>query len=157
MLPTKIIFSTNLDVFTFDDFQSLAILQSTVHEVWSREYCATLETRLKYSSGNAFETFPFPPRVSILESIGEHYYIHRQAIMLRQQEGLTQTYNRFHNQQESNANIVELRRLHVEMDQAVAASYGWQDLDLGHGSHDTKQGIRYTISEAAKFSTAFSH
>ena len=36
------------------------------------------------------------------------------------------------------------------MDQAVAAAYGWQDIDLGHGFHETKQGIRYTISEAAR-------
>ena len=36
------------------------------------------------------------------------------------------------------------------MDQAVAAAYGWSDLDLGHGFHETKQGVRYTISEAAR-------
>jgi hypothetical protein len=36
------------------------------------------------------------------------------------------------------------------MDYAVAAAYGWTDLDLGHGFHETKQGIRYTISEAAR-------
>jgi hypothetical protein len=36
------------------------------------------------------------------------------------------------------------------MDHAVAAAYGWTDLDLGHGFHHTKQGIRYTISEAAR-------
>ena len=150
MLPTKIVFSTNLDVFIFDDFQTLAILQSTVHEVWSREYCATLETRLKYSSGNAFETFPFPASANILESIGERYFTHRQSIMLERQEGLTQTYNRFHNQHESNPHIGELRRLHVEMDQAVVVAFGWQDLDLSHGFHETKQGIRYTISEAAR-------
>ena len=26
----------------------------------------------------------------------------------------------------------------------------WSDLDLGHGFHQTKQGIRYTISEVAR-------
>src|SRR3954468_17106387 len=36
------------------------------------------------------------------------------------------------------------------MDQAVAAAYGWADLDLGHGFHETKQGVRYTISEPAR-------
>src|SRR5438093_12566253 len=38
----------------------------------------------------------------------------------------------------------------VEMDIAVGAAYGWTDLDLGHGFHETKQGTRYTISEAAR-------
>jgi hypothetical protein len=36
------------------------------------------------------------------------------------------------------------------MDQAVAAAYGWSDLDLGHGFHATKQGERYTLSESAR-------
>jgi hypothetical protein len=36
------------------------------------------------------------------------------------------------------------------MDQAVAVAYGWDDLTLDHNFHETKQGIRYTISEAAR-------
>jgi hypothetical protein len=36
------------------------------------------------------------------------------------------------------------------MDNAVAAAYGWSDLKLDHGFHETKQGIRYTISESAR-------
>ena len=36
------------------------------------------------------------------------------------------------------------------MDKAVAAAYGWDDLDLGHGFHETKQGTRFTISESAR-------
>ena len=36
------------------------------------------------------------------------------------------------------------------MDNAVAAAYGWSDLDLGHGFHETKQGTRFTISESAR-------
>ena len=36
------------------------------------------------------------------------------------------------------------------MDNAVAAAYGWTDLDLGHGFHETKQGVRFTISEPAR-------
>ncbi len=36
------------------------------------------------------------------------------------------------------------------MDHNVAAAYGWDDLALDHGFHATKQGIRFTISEAAR-------
>ena len=32
----------------------------------------------------------------------------------------------------------------------MAAAYGWSDLDLGHGFHETKQGLRFTISEPAR-------
>ena len=64
--------------------------------------------------------------------------------------GLTSCYNRFHDPDETSKDIQQLRDLHVEMDQAVAAAYEWTDLDLGHGFHETKQGLRYTISEPAR-------
>jgi hypothetical protein len=70
--------------------------------------------------------------------------------MLARQEGLTKTYNRFHDPEEESADIQTLRQLHVEMDHAVAAAYDWTDLALGHGFHQTKQGLRYTFSEAAR-------
>ena len=70
--------------------------------------------------------------------------------MLANQEGLTKTYNHFHDPHEHSADIVKLRELHKEMDEAVAHAYGWDDLELEHGFHETKQGLRYTISEAAR-------
>jgi hypothetical protein len=38
----------------------------------------------------------------------------------------------------------------VALDRALAAAYEWIDLDLGHGFHETKQGVRFTISERAR-------
>src|SRR5260370_26132749 len=70
--------------------------------------------------------------------------------MVRRQEGLRKTYNRFHDHKEIAADIVKLRELHREMDEAVTKTYGWDDLKLEHGFHETKQGLRYTISEAAR-------
>ena len=64
--------------------------------------------------------------------------------------GLRVFYDRFHDRSEQSADIARLRALHAEMDQAVAAAYGWSDLDLGHGFHATKQGERYTLSEPAR-------
>ena len=105
---------------------------------------------LNYSPSDCFETFPFPDDTNGLDDIGERYYSHRQSIMLARQEGLTRTYNRFHNPEENAEDIATLRRLQVEMDHAVAAAYGWADLALDHGFHQTKQGLRYTISEPAR-------
>jgi hypothetical protein len=70
--------------------------------------------------------------------------------MIARWEGLTATYNRFHDPEEASADIARLRELHVEMDQAVAEAYGWRDLDLGHGFHPTAQGVRYALSEPAR-------
>jgi hypothetical protein len=96
---------------------------------------------LRYTPTDVFETFPFPTSTSNLEEIGEKYYTYRQSIMQTRQEGLTKTYNRFHNPEETAADIQQLRSLHIEMDNAVAAAYGWQDIDLGHDFHQTTQGL----------------
>ncbi len=121
---------------------------------WTTAKAPACERDLRYTPTDCFETFPFPDSIDGLEAIGERYYTRRQQIMQTRQEGLTKTYNRFHDPQETSADIVELRALHVEMDQAVAAAYGWDrapaTLDLGHGFHDTKQGLRYTLSEPAR-------
>jgi hypothetical protein len=50
----------------------------------------------------------------------------------------------------TNEMSVMLRELHATLDEAVLAAYGWDDLDLNHGFHETKQGIRFTISEEAR-------
>jgi len=85
-----------------------------------------------------------------MESLGANYHSLRETIMHCLDEGLTDLYNRFHDPDETSADIRKLRDLHVEMDQAVAAAYGWDELDLGHGFHETKQGLRFTFSEPAR-------
>ena len=51
--------------------------------------------------------------------------------------------------------LLELRRLHVELDTAIRNAYGWQDIDLVHDFHEVEtlpenDRIRYTISPAAR-------
>ncbi|MFL9458486.1 MULTISPECIES: Eco57I restriction-modification methylase domain-containing protein [Nostocales] len=147
---TNIVASEATVVIVSECFSDFAIIQSTVHQFWTMQYQSSLETRGRYTPSDCFETFPFPTSTSSLKTIGDRYYTHRQNIMLARQEGLTKTYNRFHNPEETSVDIQQLRKLHVEMDNMVAAAYGWQDLDLGHGFHDTKQGLRYTISEPSR-------
>ena len=147
---TRVIYSHALVVFALEDYASLGLLESFIHEAWAREYSGSLETRMRYTPSDCFETFPFPPDINGLLPIGQTYNHHRCQMMLSRQEGLTKTYNRFHSPSESTSDIQKLRDLHVEMDIAVAAAYGWSDLDLGHGFHETKQGTRFTISESAR-------
>ena len=45
--------------------------------------------------------------------------------MVQNDEGLTKTYNRFHDPDERSNAIGELRRLHDAMDRAVLDAYGW--------------------------------
>lgn len=144
------VFSDALIIFPLSPSKYFSFLQSNLHEAWVRRYSGSLETRLRYSPTDCFENFPFPTNLDDLDVLSDTYDKNRQSIMLSRQEGLTKTYNRFHNPAEDAEDIVKLRRLHVEMDYAVSAAYGWADLDLDHGFHETKQGTRYTISEPAR-------
>ncbi|MEX1028169.1 MAG: type IIL restriction-modification enzyme MmeI [Candidatus Paceibacterota bacterium] len=149
-VPTEVVFAAPHVVILLDQWHDFSILQSSLHEAWVRKFGSTLETRMRYPASDVFETFPRPVRTHRLGQIGEKYYGHRGAAMVGRSVGLTQLYNRFHDPDESPADIQKLRGLHIEMDQAVAAAYGWDDLDLGHGFHETKQGLRFTISESAR-------
>jgi len=148
--PTVDVFSHMLVVFPLDSWASFGCLQSTLHEVWARDKGSTLETRFRYTPSDCFDTFPFPILTDRLTDVGDCYYQHRQSIMLSRREGLTKTYNRFHDPSESTVDVTYLRELHVEMDRAITAAYGWDDLNLGHGFHQTKQGLRFTVSESAR-------
>ena len=64
-----------------------------------------------------------------LEGAGKEYYQYRADLMIRNDEGLTQTYNRFHDPHERSPDILKLRELHAAMDRAVLDAYGWTDLN----------------------------
>ena len=149
-VPNGWIYDQSLPVFTLEGFCSFAILQNSIHDTWASKYGSSHETRPRYTPTDCFETFPFPKSIDDLESVGRVYYEHRESIMRSYREGLTKIYNRFHNPSETDADIAKLRRLHVEMDNAVAAAYLWKDLDLAHGFHETKYGVRYTVSETVR-------
>ena len=86
------------------------------------------EGRPSLHPSDCFETFPFP----------ENWETHPRSrpparpttssaptLMVRNDEGLTKTYNRFHDPDERDADIVKLRELHAAMDRAVLDAYGW--------------------------------
>ena len=149
-VPNGQVFNEKLVVFP-GGYAEFTLLQSSVHEAWAVEYSPTMGiSTLSYSPSACVTTFPFLKLNSDIEEIGKEYHEHRRQIMETRQEGLTKTYNRFHDRGEQSADIARLRSLHVELDEAVAAAYGWSDLDLGHGFHATKQGERYTLSEPAR-------
>jgi hypothetical protein len=86
---------------------------------------------LRYTT-DCFNTFPRPrdvaPGADALEAIGKTYYEFRAALMVKNNERLTRTYNRFHNPEEHSSDILQLRDLHAQMDRAVLDAYGWNDI-----------------------------
>ena len=86
---------------------------------------------MSYSPTDCFSTFPLPEPLEenvAVEAAGEAYYAFRAEMMIARDQGLTDTYNRFHTRGENAADIARLRALHHEMDVAVLRAYGWDDL-----------------------------
>jgi hypothetical protein len=48
--------------------------------------------------------------------------------MVRNNQGLTKTYNRFHDPEEQSDDFRKLRALHQAMDRIVLDAYGWTDI-----------------------------
>lgn len=130
-MDSDIVFSHRLIVFPSAETSLFAVLQSSCHEAWARFYSYSLEERFAYGPRDCFETFPFPAgwvANAALGAAGREYYEFRAALMVRNNEGLTKTYNRFHDPEERSPDILKLRDLHAAMDAVVLTAYGWADL-----------------------------
>jgi hypothetical protein len=91
---------------------------------------STFEDRILYAPTDVFRNFPLPATgTADLERSGKEYDTVRGEIMVRRNEGLTKIYNRFHDPDESDQDIQELRELHDAMDRCVLAAYGWTDIE----------------------------
>jgi hypothetical protein len=156
-VPAAQVLSSNLDVFVADISEILAPLVSIFHTEWAWKYSSKLETRLKYSPGNAFETFPFPKTSDLqaLGKLGESYQEIRAMSLKARNIGLTKFYNFFHDPDCDDEDVTELRTLRVKMDLAVADAYGWNDLSLDHDFHEVdylpeNDRVRYTVSREVR-------
>jgi hypothetical protein len=177
---TEKVFLQTCYVFASDQWWEFGVLQSNIHYGWVLKYSGALKTDVRYLPSQCFVTFPFP-EVSVncgvskaaLDVTGERYHEHRRALMRQLWLGLTDIYNLFHTRdltpavvakvskkspEEAEAGyqgILELRRLHRELDESTRDAYGWADLALGHDFHEVEilpdnDRVRYTISPAAR-------
>lgn len=130
-LPKSMVFAHTLIVFPLAKYSALCVLHSRLHQAWSAFLGPTMKDDLRYTPSDCFETFPFPEGWEsdpVLEAAGREYYEFRADLMVRHDEGLTKTYNRFHDPDERNPDILRLRELHAAMDRAVLDAYGWTDI-----------------------------
>jgi len=128
---SQTVFAHSLVVFALPTFSAVAVLTNRSHEIWARFFSGTAMDLSRYNPSDCFETFPFPKDFETnpaLESAGKDYYEFRAELMVRNNEGLTKTYNRFHDPEEQSPDILRLRELHAAMDRAVLDAYGWTDL-----------------------------
>lgn len=154
-VPKGYVYGDATVVFAFEDDYHFGLLQSAVHEVWLRKQASSLRTDIRYTPTDCFDTFPFPaaeyaendlnklltrPAFAEAARLGAEYHEHRRQAMLSRQLGLTKIYNHFHDPTCQDNDIVQLRELHISMDKAVLACYGWDDIDMRHAFYQNDRG-----------------
>lgn len=130
-IPTTTYVASPNYVFAFNDDSDFCVLQSRVHEMWAQFFGGAREDRLVYTASDCFETFPFPHhwhQNDFLDRAGRAYYDFRASVLVKNSQGLTDTYNRFHDPEETSPDILRLWELHAAMDRAVLDAYGWNDI-----------------------------
>lgn len=151
-VPTGQILNKTLVVIALDAWAAFAVLQSRVHEVWARFFGSSMKADLRYTARGCFETYPFPSgwrEDGVLAKVAEAYHQFRGECMIAAGQGLTATYNRFHDPGEAAPGIRRLRALHGELDRAVLAAYGWADL-AGHAADFADEPPRLRWSQAVR-------
>jgi hypothetical protein len=107
----------------------------------------------RYTHSDVFEPFPRPAATEALEEAGKTLDRERREVMLRRELSLTKLYNMVNDPAISDSadlDVARLREIHVELDQAVMAAYGWDDVPLDHGFHTYRQMQRWTVCPAAR-------
>lgn len=127
--------SEQVVVFPLPSWTAFAILQSRVHGAWVTLQATHMGEGLRYSAGECFAPYPFPERdprtgVPALETAGERLYEARREFMTERALGLTETYNLLADHRANDAVLEKLRALHMDIDRAVLAAYGWTDVSV---------------------------
>ncbi|MEU9395938.1 DNA methyltransferase [Streptomyces sp. NPDC048324] len=147
------VFSHKLAVFATDSYTHQAVLSSSLHQMWAIKYGSTMRADVNYSPSDVFMTFPLPRQAGELSSAGRVLDTERREIMIRRDLGLTKLYNMVNDRDLADvvdADVARLRHIHVELDRAVMAAFGWDDVPLDHGFHTYRQIERWTVSPAAR-------
>ena len=157
LMPVRIskncVFDDKLVVFSNVSYPSQGILSSFFHQVWAIRYGTTMRSDPTYTPQAVFETFPRPEPTAELEVIGRTLDTERREIMLRRDLGLTKLYNLVNDpglETGADPDVDRMRAIHVDLDAAVAAAYGWEDLDLTHGFHSYRKMTRWTVPPATR-------
>jgi hypothetical protein len=144
-LPAGTVWDGALFAIALDDSAVFGVLSSRIHCCWALAAGGTLEDRPTWTNSTCFDAYPFPDlRGTKLSQVAEHAVaiethrlsriaahseltvtdIYNVVEKLRRAEPLTAKDKVIHDQ----GLVSVLRELHDDLDRAVFAAYGWDDL-----------------------------
>jgi len=168
------VFSHALGIFATSRSAHLSILSSSIHYFWwTTKGASSLRTDPRYTPSDGFETFPQPSLTEQMDWIGDRLDTYRRGVLENRRVGLTALYNLVHERASIDDDLVRLREIHVEIDEAAREAYAldedqdpaireyevkvssaplplWREIEFTHGFHETRQGVRFTISPQAQ-------
>jgi hypothetical protein len=154
-VSTRSVFAHPIVVVVRPSAELYACLQSSVHELWVWQFCSTSLDLLRYTATTVLSTFPFPAPTDDLKRVGADYYAYRQQLIKDRDVGLTEIYNLFHAENEESPDILQLRRLHEQLNGTVIAAYGWTDIPASMGFFAANRlpkgnNLRFTLSDTTR-------
>jgi len=152
-VPNNQVFSDRLTVFASSSFDFQAVLSSSIHVIWAIVRGTTRTGDPSYAPTAVFETFPMPRMTARLAEIGRNLDSERRQVMVQRDLSLTGIYDLINDPDIAaiaDADVARLRKIHVELDEAVMDAYGWNDIPLDHGFHTYRQMQRWTFGPAAR-------
>ena len=173
-VPAGPVMSDALAVFATDRAAALALLSSSLHFAWWTTMGeSSLRKDARYTPSAGFDTFPQPVLTERLDRAGRDLDRFRRDVMQQRRLGLTALQRLVRDDGVRDGDVAALRELYREADEATRDAYArdeeaepgigdfegrvsmaplprWADIDLGHGCHDTRYGMRFTISPQAR-------
>jgi hypothetical protein len=147
LYESKIVFDQTVVVVASQSNALYGVLTSAIHRSWAAKYGASRGKGIRYTPTTCFQTFVFPPAAdSIAQSMESIERVRSGLANL----GVTAVYNKVHDPNNEEQAILELRRMHLLLDEATCRAYGWSDVDLRYGFHETDEGTRWTLGDAAR-------
>jgi hypothetical protein len=146
------VLSNALNIVVNNNWSIFGILQSTIHDEWARKYGSSLETRMRYTPTDVFETFPFPCTDEHFDLVSKILYTERREYIEKFNIGLTTFYNNYHSPDEE---MSKMRMNQISLDNEILRLYNWDDIILNHSFYEVDylseiDNIRFTISPEAR-------
>lgn len=153
LVSTKQVLDAKLVVFASDNRGLLAFLSSSAHTCWTMKHGTSMRTDPTYVPQAVFVPLPLPTITDELSGLGSTLHEERSEILQRRGIGMTSLYNLVNDADYStgfDADIDRIRDIHRQIDEAVMAAYGWDDIELNHGFYTYRGMTRWSVCDEAR-------